>query len=387
MATQAEKGGRAAFWLLTTVLMTGVGFALGGLTVYLHGSTDDTAGPPSAAKELDKVVALGRIQPADGVLTIGVPTPDRIDKIEVREGQHVTKGQELVVLDSKKMRGLDAEAAAIQLNAARDRLSALTESGDKQINVQELRNEEAEQMAGPELEAQETKIEFLKQQKKNAEKDKERMDRSGGFADQDKEKQQLLIDQSRAELVAAESLKKKMVKSQGFNKQLGQAQLKAAKADLAEKQSAISIKSLEIQVKQAGQRVEDARIRAPSDGTILSLLAHDGELIGVGQPVLRMANTARMVVIAEVYETDIQRVRKGQPATITSHVFPEGSGEELHGKVVSKAASVARSQVVDIDPRAAVDNRIVEVTIELEQPQRVAQMIGHQVRVRIDAPQ
>ncbi len=40
-------------------------------------------------------------------------------------------------------------------------------------------------------------------------------------------------------------------------------------------------------------------------------------------------------------------------------------------------------RVVDLDPRAAVDNRVVEVKIKLDHSERVANLIGHQVRVHI----
>jgi hypothetical protein len=43
--------------------------------------------------------------------------------------------------------------------------------------------------------------------------------------------------------------------------------------------------------------------------------------------------------------------------------------------------------VIALDPRAAADNRVVDVKVELDQPERVADLIGHQVRVEIATQQ
>ncbi|HTU92720.1 MAG TPA: HlyD family efflux transporter periplasmic adaptor subunit, partial [Gemmataceae bacterium] len=122
-------------------------------------------------------------------------------------------------------------------------------------------------------------------------------------------------------------------------------------------------------------------ILAPSNGKILRLLVHEGELVQA-KPILQMANVDKMIVLTEVYETDIQRVRVGQDATITSHIFNDDENS-LTGKVVWIAGTVGKAEVIPLDPRAAVDNRVVDVKIELDQPRRVADLIGHQVRVTI----
>jgi HlyD family secretion protein len=96
-----------------------------------------------------------------------------------------------------------------------------------------------------------------------------------------------------------------------------------------------------------------------------------------------MANTEQMVVLTEVYETDIQRVKIGQKAKISSPIFKRE--DALTGTVMWKASNIGKAQVVPLDPRAAVDNRIVEVKVALDQSERVADLIGHQVRVEIDS--
>ena len=61
--------------------------------------------------------------------------------------------------------------------------------------------------------------------------------------------------------------------------------------------------------------VEQSTIRAPVTGTVLGIHTRPGEQVGEAG-ILDMAQTARMFVVAEVFETDIARVRKGSKARI-----------------------------------------------------------------------
>jgi HlyD family secretion protein len=387
MPPPSEKRGRKTFWGALTILIAGIAFALGGFTAYHYYDNADSREESSArakpATEPDKVVALGRIEPKDDVLSLGVPMPDRITRIKVKEGQHVKKDEELVVLDGEVMRDLERKLAIIQRQQAETRLKAITASGTAQIRVEEIRQEQVEQVGPLEIQAQLTKIKFLEAQEKNVRRDYERYIAAGDtVADQDKDKQKLLRDQVETELTAARCQLEKMIKSRDFNRELAKAQLTSARADLERNKSAISLDLLDKQITQAEERVRETQVRAPSAGKILRILLHEGELVR-GLPILQMANTERMIVLTEVYETDIQRVKIGQKATITSHIFKRDNA--LTGKVVWKASSIGKAQVIPLDPRAAVDNRVVDVKVELDQSERVADLIGHQVRVEIDS--
>jgi HlyD family secretion protein len=388
MPAPSEKGGRAILWGPLLVAAIVVSFALGGGSVYYYlryynvEETPDTSPEPSA--EINKVVALGRIEPRDGVLPLGLPTPDRIREIpkQIQEGATVKQGETLVILDSQMMRELERKLAVIQREQAEKRLKAIEENGNAQIHVEELRRDQIEQLEGIESEALESKIEFLKAQEKNTQKDYERYVAAGDtIAKQDIEKQSLAYQQVRAERIASESQLKKLHKSTKLNLGVANAQLKAAEAELKQSQSAISPKLLDTQVQQAEERLKDTKILAPSNGKILRIFKHQGELVR-GEPILEMANVDHMIVLAEVYETDIERVKPGQEAIITSNIFEENKNP-LKGEVIWIAGSVGRAQVVPLDPRAAVDNRVVDVKIKLKQPERVADLIGHQVRVII----
>ena len=137
----------------------------------------------------------------------------------------------------------------------------------------------------------------------------------------------------------------------------------------------------QLQVVDADLR--DGVLRAPMAGTVLEILTREGE-----QPddsvVLELAQTDFMEVVAEVYETDISRIRPGQRARITSE--HGGFSGELSGQVREISRQVNRRDVFSSDPADAVDARVVEVRIALDPPssQRVRDLTRMQVLVRID---
>ena len=129
--------------------------------------------------------------------------------------------------------------------------------------------------------------------------------------------------------------------------------------------------------------LRDAILRAPMAGTVLDILTREGERPG-DSGVLELGQTDFMEVVAEVYETDISRIRPGQRARITSE--HGGFIGELFGQVREIGRQVNRRDVFSADPKDAVDARVVEVRIALDPPasQRVRNLTRMQVLVRVD---
>ena len=127
----------------------------------------------------------------------------------------------------------------------------------------------------------------------------------------------------------------------------------------------------------------DATLRAPMAGTVLDILTREGER-PTDSGVLELGQTDFMEVVAEVYETDVSRVRPGQRVRITSEYG--GFTGELFGQVREIGRQVNRRDVFSADPKDAVDARVVEVRVALDPPasQRVRNLTRMQVLVRID---
>jgi HlyD family secretion protein len=87
-----------------------------------------------------------------------------------------------------------------------------------------------------------------------------------------------------------------------------------------------------------------------------------------------------MYAIAEVYETDIGKVREGQIATIQSPALPS----PLTGRVERIGLTVSKMDVLDTDPVAKTDARVIEVDIRLDAHQDASKLTYLQVRIEID---
>ena len=70
-----------------------------------------------------------------------------------------------------------------------------------------------------------------------------------------------------------------------------------------------------------------------------------------------------MVVVAEVYESDISKVRLGQKAIIKSETGAFAG--EVRGVVSQIGLHIGKQDVLDTDPAADVDSRVVEVEIKV----------------------
>ncbi|WP_270938127.1 efflux RND transporter periplasmic adaptor subunit, partial [Falsiroseomonas oryzae] len=103
-----------------------------------------------------------------------------------------------------------------------------------------------------------------------------------------------------------------------------------------------------------------ARLRAPIAGTVIRVISRTGER-AANDGVLEIADLSRMDVVADVYETDLPRLRIGAPAEI---VVP-GEAQRFPAAVREIGWQVRRNTQATTDPVAAVDARTVEVRLAL----------------------
>jgi len=132
----------------------------------------------------------------------------------------------------------------------------------------------------------------------------------------------------------------------------------------------------ETELLAARERLALARVTAPVTGQVLLVHAREGERIG-SSGLLELGQTQHMYVVAEVYETDIGLVSKGQAVTISS---PALSGT-LNGSVERIGAIIGKNDILDLDPVARTDSRVIEVFILLDDPAAVATLTYLQVDV------
>ncbi|MBD2210690.1 biotin/lipoyl-binding protein [Nostoc linckia FACHB-104] len=136
-------------------------------------------------------------------------------------------------------------------------------------------------------------------------------------------------------------------------------------------------------VRKAEAELKLSYVRAPIDGEILKVHTKSGEAI-TQMGIAELGQTDQMFVIAEVSEDSIGRVRLGQTATISSD---NGAfAGELKGTVAEIGRKIGKKDVLNTDPAADVDARVVEVKIAIspEDSTKVAALTNAKVVVEIN---
>ena len=90
-----------------------------------------------------------------------------------------------------------------------------------------------------------------------------------------------------------------------------------------------------------------------------------------------VAEMNRAVAVAEVDQSDVPRVKVGDPAEVLILSHP------VVGKVTRIGHLVGRNNLSSLDPRALQDRRTVSVTIELEDDALAADYVNMEVEVTI----
>jgi HlyD family secretion protein len=143
-------------------------------------------------------------------------------------------------------------------------------------------------------------------------------------------------------------------------------------------QARMALRISEADVAAAKARLEMSLVRSPLKAQVLEINTYPGERVGP-DGILELAQTDRMYVVAEVYETDIARVKSGMKAVIKA---PALSGP-ITGLVERISLKVGRLDLLGTDPVAKTDARVVEVYILLDDAEAVARFTNMQVEVEI----
>jgi multidrug resistance efflux pump len=151
--------------------------------------------------------------------------------------------------------------------------------------------------------------------------------------------------------------------------------------------SAAEMESLELRVAiadaelaQANAAMDRTRVKSPIDGRVIAIHTREGERVGING-IVELGKTQEMYVIAEVYETDIGRIRMGQKA----RAFSPALKQPLTGQVERIGLKVGKMEALATDPVSRVDARVVEVQIKLDDSSLAADLTNLQVEVILEA--
>jgi HlyD family secretion protein len=337
---------------------------------------------PASTQPPDAVTALGRLEPESEIVAVGGVAGGRIERLAVKEGDYVASGAILAYLDSHAEMSAARDYARTQWQEARKRWQTETAYGQAAVEAAKCRLKQADEVALLGIQAQQAEL-----RRSLAALDKAQLDSTR--ADQMLKDKAIPKSQYDSTALAKQEAKEQLEKNKATLAQLqqdraikiaiGRADLKSAAAALERAQVAAQMDSLAAALKLAEAKLDRTVIRAPLAGEIIKILTHAGESVG-STPILKMGSTRSMFVVAEIYETDIGRVHPGQKATITSRAFPS---QTITGRVQRVSTLVHRKDVLNLDPTADADARVLEARIRLDDSQLAAHYNYLQVDVRI----
>ena len=339
------------------------------------------------------VTALGRLEPEGEVIKLSVANAQdsRVNELLVKEGDRV-KAKQLIAtlqgLDQKQAELAEAKQNVVVYRAKLGKIQAgeakIAEIEAQRANIARLKAQLRTESLEREAEIAEAQAEL-----KNAEINYNRYQtlyQDGAVSKSALDDRQELYKRVQARLDRAQARLENTVST--LQEQIAQEQEMLNKlrevrpVDLAEAQAEVDYAIAK--VKRIESELEDYYVRVPIDGQILKINTRVGEQVNTTQGIVELGRTEQMYAIAEVYETDVGKVRVGQRATVISeHGGFEG---ELQGTVDHIGLQIKKQDVLESDPAADKDARVVEVKVRLD-PQdsdKVAGLTNLQVRVKID---
>ncbi len=352
---------RPTGWM-TTALIATAALATSAVTTYSvlryqSAAQSPLPTPSTNPVAVDAVAALGYLEPEDEVIQLSAPysmESARVDQLLVKRGDKVKAEQVVATLDSRErlQAALQQAQTEVRVDQARlEQVKAGAKKGD--INAQEARFQRTKaelegqiatqrstiasleaQLQGDKS-AQEATIERIKAELRNVQTDCGRYQalyQEGAVSAQQRDNFCLQEETTRERLKEAQATLNRIITTR-------QEQIKEAKANLnrtvatvqrqieeaqATLESVAEVRPVDVQVataeletaraavQRAQAELDLAYVRSPRDGQILKIHTWPGEIIS-NEGIVEIGHTDQMYVTAEVYETDISKVRISYP--------------------------------------------------------------------------
>ncbi|MGB5961330.1 MAG: ABC exporter membrane fusion protein [Coleofasciculaceae cyanobacterium] len=389
LVVQAKSSPNRQRWSL--IIVAGV-LCLGGTTagIFWHRSQSSPA-PQPVTVPIKTVTALGRLEPKGEVIQLSAPASgqtSRIEQLLVKEGDIVKNGQTIAILDNRDKLQAAVEQAQEQVRVAQAKLAQI-QAGAKQgeIDAQKATIARLNAQRQGDVEAQTATVERLQAEVQNAASEYQRYEnlyQAGAISASVRDNKQLTLKTAQKNLQEAQATLRRTQTTS--TPQLGEAEanleriaevrpvdVKAARAEINQ-----AIAS----VKQTKANLEQAFVKSTQNGTVLKINSRAGEVIG-NSGIVEIGETSPMYAVAEVYQSDISRVKVGQSVRVISDALPG----ELQGEVESMGAQVKRQEIINTDPSTNIDARVIEVHVRLDEvsSQKASKFTNLQVKVVIES--
>ncbi len=279
--------------------------------------------------------ATGRIEPRNGEIRLAAQISGRIVDVPVKSADRVKKGEVLVRLDDEDywIRHAAAESEAHVRKRERDE--------DTEIKSGQERRRLEDSSFDAERALFRTRMAF--DEAANA----LRAGKSG--TPQSVEEFRAMIQPAEEKVLADRAALARHVALGAPLPTRLEASLAAARSDQA----------------LAEQAIERTRIRAPFDGTVLSVPARAGELTAASAEavLVTFGDLSGLRVRAEVEERDATKVKIGQRVVVRADAYPD---RDFEGKVTSIASALGAPRINTRGPRRPNDVEVLEVQAMLD---------------------
>jgi HlyD family secretion protein len=303
-----------------------------------------------------QAVAPGRVEPLSGEVKIAASIIGVVGEVLVKANDKVFAGEPLVrLIDSEAQARLATAEAQIALR----RRARNDESPSSRASTRRKAEDGVADAEKALVDAQ-------------AGVDKAAIERRAGRgSDAD-------VDGARAALLRAQDRLKQQ-----------KAELRRVEADTntplpTQAEGQLNVARTELAAAQAA--IDKMTIRAPIGGTVLQVNTKAGELASPSgtQPMVLLGDVSTLRVRAELDERDFGEIKIGQPALVRAAAF---RGRDFAGKVVFIAPIVEPGRINSRGQRSVTDVDVVEVLIDLAEPDALAVGMKVDVYFRPDVPQ
>ena len=391
-ADNITQSGKPLVKKISTLIIS-LAVVVGGVTVYrlTKTSTPEAEISVQTMPAIKTVTALGRLEPSGEIVQISVSSGaegNRLDELLVNEGEKIERGQAIAILDSRDRLEAALNQAREQVKVAQANLDVV-KAGAKtgEIRAQEAAIARIEAEGSNNIMAQTATVSRIRAELNNARVEYQRYEqlyKDGAISSSERDSKYLALATAKEQLAEAQANLNRIKSSQ-------QQQLLEAKAtlDRIAEVRPVDVAVAEAEVRQAQAAAKTARtelnrayIKSPQAGTVIKILARPGEIISNEEGIARIGKIDEMYAVAEVYESDIAKIELGQPVTVSSSAI-EG---KLQGTVAKIGLEIERQNVVNTDPTANIDARVVEVKVKLDKASslKVAGLTNLQVTTRIE---
>ena len=298
------------------------------------------------------IAGSGVVEPRSENIAIGSPLSGVVDRVAVRVGQSVKKGDELFTLDTRHLKADLSYRQAMRdaALASLDRLRAMP------------RKEEV-----PPIEAK------LREARANLDDQKDQFERAANLRLTRANPEEDFTRRRNAVAIAQAQMEK-------ADAELALLKKGAWEADLVV--AAASVKQADAQMKQIATELERSVIRAPIDCEVLQITVRPGEFVDAksGQMLMVLGDVAIKHIRVDIDENDIPRFESG----VMAKAFPRGApGKAVSLKFVRVEPYVVPKRSLSGASTERIDVRVLQViyAIEAGSPNLY---IGQQVDVNLN---